>query len=68
MKQQMLSKVLLSTVVVMGSIAGSSLVMDDNAHAEQKSDNIGKLNQKMKVPCIFHLKRVLKGLLTKMVS
>lgn len=36
MKQQMLSKVLLSTVVVMGSIAGSSLVMDDNAHAEQK--------------------------------
>ncbi|CAC8555176.1 pathogenicity island protein [Staphylococcus aureus] len=36
MKHQMLSKVLLSTVVVMGSIAGSSFVMDGNAHAEQK--------------------------------
>ncbi|HDC9777255.1 TPA: hypothetical protein O9R64_002620 [Staphylococcus aureus] len=65
MKQQMLSKVLLSTVVVMGSIAGSSLVMDDNAHAEQKSDNIGKLNQKNENTLHLSFEKGIKGTVDK---
>ncbi|HHO1315412.1 TPA: hypothetical protein ACRUA2_000900 [Staphylococcus aureus] len=65
MKQQMLSKVLLSTVVVMGSIAGSSLVMDDNAHAEQKSDNIGKLNQKNESTLHLSFEKGIKGTVDK---
>ncbi|MDN8862081.1 hypothetical protein Q0M49_13730, partial [Staphylococcus aureus] len=65
MKHQMLSKVLLSTVVVMGSIAGSSFVMDGNAHAEQKSDNIGKLNQKNESTLHLSFEKGIKGTVDK---
>ena len=68
MKHQMLSKMLLSTVVVTGSIAVCPLMMDNNVHAEQKSDNIGKLNQKNESTLHLSFKKGIEGTVDKMIS
>ncbi|WP_248498804.1 hypothetical protein [Staphylococcus haemolyticus] len=60
MKKNFLSKIILSTAIVTGSVAAPTLLQDNYTHAAQSQDGIGSLTQKNESTLHLSFKKILK--------